>query len=325
MKTPQPGRWFGRRPLPRPEEDLEDQGLGFDVDTLLERRKVVSAMGFGALAFTLAACSPAGNSENAASGSLSEIPDETAGPYPGNGSNGPDVLEQSGIVRSDIRTSFEGASATADGVPMELELTIIDMANGNQPFAGVAVYVWHCDRDGGYSMYSTGLEQENYLRGVQISDETGTVRFTSIFPACYTGRWPHVHFEIYPDQDSITDTANAIATSQLALPQKTCNAVYATTGYESSVRNMQGVSLSKDNVFGEDQAVTQLAAVSGSVDAGYLVKLLVPVDTRTVPSGGNAPSGAQPGGKPPQDGQGPGGRPPQDGRDRYTTESSGTS
>lgn len=40
-----------------------------------------------------------------------EIPDETAGPYPGDGSNGPNVLAESGIVRSDITSSF-GSSTT---------------------------------------------------------------------------------------------------------------------------------------------------------------------------------------------------------------------
>jgi protocatechuate 3,4-dioxygenase beta subunit len=79
-----------------------------------------------------------------------EIPDETPGPYPGDGSNGPDVLTESGIMRSDIRSSFGSTSgtATAQGVPMPLELTISDLANGGKPFAGVAVYVWHCNRDG---------------------------------------------------------------------------------------------------------------------------------------------------------------------------------
>ena len=62
-----------------------------------------------------------------------EIPDETAGPYPGDGSNGPDVLEQSGIVRSDIRSSFGGSGGTAEGVPMTLELTVADLANPHAP------------------------------------------------------------------------------------------------------------------------------------------------------------------------------------------------
>jgi hypothetical protein len=33
---------------------------------------------------------------------LTEVPEETAGPYPGDGSNGPNVLDDSGIVRSDM-------------------------------------------------------------------------------------------------------------------------------------------------------------------------------------------------------------------------------
>ena len=137
------------------------------------------------------------------------------------------MLEQSGIVRSDIRSSFGDASGTAEGVPMTLELHLKDLANGGAAFAGVAVYVWHCDREGGYSLYSDGITEENYLRGVQIADDAGKVTFTSIFPACYTGRWPHIHFEVYPDQASITDATKAIATSQVALPKDVCDTVYA--------------------------------------------------------------------------------------------------
>ena len=173
---------------------------------------------------------------------MTEIPDETAGPYPGDGSNGPDVLEESGIVRSDIRSSFGTSTTTAEGVPLEFELTILDMAKDNAPFAGVAVYAWHCDRAGRYSMYSEGVEDENYLRGVQVTDAEGKVRFTSIVPACYSGRWPHIHFEVYPDEASITDSANAIATSQLAFPKDVVDLVYATEGYEASVANLAQVT-----------------------------------------------------------------------------------
>src|SRR5699024_12751551 len=98
----------------------------------------------------------AGGSEPASAGTdtggstLHEIPDETAGPYPSDGSNGPDVLDQSGIVRSDITRSFGEADGVAEGVPMELELTILDLADGGAPFAGVAVYGGHGRRDGRY-------------------------------------------------------------------------------------------------------------------------------------------------------------------------------
>ncbi|ALQ29713.1 3,4-dioxygenase subunit beta [Arthrobacter sp. YC-RL1] len=305
-----PPRWFGHRQLPRPEEDLEDQGLSFDVGTLIERRKVLAGMGVGTLAFALAACSPTGTQGSPSPSTAAEIPDETAGPYPGDGSNGPDVLEQSGIVRSDIRSSFGTSTTTAEGIPMTLELKIVDMANNNQPFEGVAVYVWHCDRSGEYSMYSSGLENENYLRGVQVADADGQVRYTSIFPACYAGRWPHIHFEVYPDTGSITDHTTAIATSQVALPQETCTAVYATTGYEQSVKNLQGVSLDSDNVFGDDSGATQLATITGDTSAGYTVRLTVNVDTNTEATGGGAPGGggALGGGEAP--GGMPTGRPP---------------
>jgi protocatechuate 3,4-dioxygenase beta subunit len=285
----QPPGYEGR-PLARPRDELVDQGLGFDVTTLLSRRRMLRVLGLGAAAVGLAACGGGGTGSSSsasattsgstsASGASGEIPDETAGPYPGDGSNGPDVLEQSGIVRSDIRSSFGGASGTAQGVPMQLELTVKDLANGGGGFEGVAVYVWHCDREGRYSMYSDGVTGENYLRGVQVADADGRVRFTSIFPACYSGRWPHVHFEVYPDTASITDDAKVIATSQVALPEDICTKVYAQSGYEQSVSNLSQVSLDSDGVFGDDGGKRQLATVGGDVASGLKVSLTVGVDT----------------------------------------------
>ncbi|GAB7051034.1 intradiol ring-cleavage dioxygenase [Catenuloplanes indicus] len=313
-------RTYEGRVLPKQDEEVVDQGLGFDLETLLGRRRVLRALGLGALGLGLAACGDGGSGTPGATAttggtSTGEIPDETAGPYPGDGSNGPDVLEQSGVVRSDIRSSFGGTgTATAEGVPMTLELTILDMANGDAPFANTAVYVWHCDRGGGYSLYSDNLTGENYLRGVQIADASGKVTFTSIVPACYTGRWPHIHFEVYPDQASITDSANAIATSQVALPKDVCDTVFAQTGYEASVSNLAQLSLDSDNVFGDDGGASQLATVTGDVTGGYTVALTVRVDTRTEPAGGVAPEGGVPGGGDPSGGPGgpggPGGTPP---------------
>ena len=131
-------------------------------------------------------------------------------------------------MRSDIRTSFGDLSGTAEGVPLTIKLAIQDASNGCAPLAGAAVYVWHCDRAGGYSLYSQGVTDQNYLRGVQAAGSDGVVTFQSIFPACYSGRWPHIHFEVYPSLDVANDDANKIATSQVALPADACNAVYAT-------------------------------------------------------------------------------------------------
>jgi len=315
--TPQGPAYEGRL-LDRADEEVVDQGVAFDIRTLVSRRVVLSMLGLGAGAVALAACSTGGSGSTAAgtaaatatatptttptsSGTAAasttavpagEIPDETAGPYPGDGSNGADVLEQSGIVRSDIRSSL-GSGTTAAGVPIALSLTILDMANNDAPFANAAVYVWHCDADGNYSMYSSGVENETYLRGVQVADGNGTVSYTSIFPACYSGRWPHIHFEVYPAIGDITDSANAIATSQVALPHDVCDTVYALSGYDGSSSNLSKVSLDSDTVFGDDGGALQLATVTGDATNGYQVALTVRVDTSTA---GAAPSGGGGGG-----------------------------
>ncbi|MEU4242538.1 intradiol ring-cleavage dioxygenase [Actinoplanes sp. NPDC026619] len=305
------------RPLPRPDEELVDQGLGFDLGTLMSRRTMFRGLGLGATVLGLAACGDSSSSTGTASASAAastasttstgEIPDETAGPYPGDGSNGADVLEESGVVRSDIRSSFGSSTTTAEGVPMTLELTILDMANDNTAFKNVAVYVWHCNRDGEYSMYSDGITKENYLRGVQVADDSGKVKFTSIFPACYSGRWPHIHFEVYPSQSDITDSTKAIATSQVAMPKDICDKVYATTGYSASVNNLSQVTLANDNVFGDDSGALQLPTVIGDVTSGYTVSLTAKVDTTTTPTAGAAPAGGggMPGGTPPSGAPGP--------------------
>ena len=311
--TARPLEYEGRV-LPKQDEEVVDQGLAFDVTTLLNRRRVLQLLGIGAGTLTLAACSTgASGSGSTSSGTATsgttaagEIPEETAGPYPGDGSNGADVLEESGVVRSDIRSSFGTGSATAAGVPMTLTLNVKNMVKDNAAFAGVAVYVWHCDRDGNYSMYSDGLTKENYLRGVQVTDDNGSVTFTSIFPACYSGRWPHIHFEVYPTAKSITDSTNAIATSQVALPKAVCDAVYAAEGYDESVSNLAQASLTTDNVFGDDGGESQLATVTGSVSKGYSVALDVPIDTTTDAGGG----GAAPSGSDGQPSGAPGGTPP---------------
>lgn len=301
--TPTPdGPAYEGRLLDHPDEEVVDQGAPFDIRTLLTRRSVFSLAGLGIGAAVLAACTPAssGTSSSTASGtstSEGEIPDETAGPYPGDGSNGPDALEESGIIRQDIRSSIDG-SATADGVPLTFELEVLDMANGNAPFAGVAVYAWHCTAQGEYSMYSSRLEDVTYLRGVQVADAEGKVSFTSIFPGCYSGRWPHIHFEVYPDANSISDSANAIATSQIALPEDTCRTVYADSRYSGSTANLANVTLEGDNVFGDDGGQLQLATVTGDASSGYSARLKVFVDTATTPSAGSAPSGGAPGGGP---------------------------
>lgn len=281
------GRGDGRR-LPHPDEPVFDQGLIFDLQTLLDRRRLLRVMGFTGLGLVLAACgvssgdgssAPTGAGETPAGTQVADdecvaIPEETAGPFPGDGSNGPDVLSQSGIVRRDIRSSFAGLSGTAEGIPLAITLNLQD-ASTCAPLPSAAVYLWQCDRSGNYSLYT--VADQNYLRGVQEADDDGAVRFMSIFPGCYSGRWPHIHFEVYPDLEAATDDANKIATSQIALPQDACDQVYATPGYEQSVTNLRQISLQTDLVFGDDGGEREIGVVTGDADGGFAVRLTVPV------------------------------------------------
>jgi protocatechuate 3,4-dioxygenase beta subunit len=92
------------------------------------------------------------------------------------------VLTQTGIVRSDITSSIGSASGVTEGVPLTITLELVDTGNGCSAFSGAAVYLWHCDRDGQYSIYSEAIADQNYLRGVQEADANGQLTFTSIFP-----------------------------------------------------------------------------------------------------------------------------------------------
>jgi protocatechuate 3,4-dioxygenase beta subunit len=245
---------------------------------VLGRRRLLQWAAYGA---GLLACGGSsskdgeGSETSSANGSCNgTIPEETAGPYPGDGTNnnGTNALTLDGIVRNDVRSSVAGASGVAQGVPLTVRLTILGA--DCQPLADHAVYIWHCDREGRYSMYSPGAEDENYLRGVQVSDAGGAVEFSTIFPACYPGRWPHIHFEVYSSVDQARSGRNALATSQLALPEDSCDEVFATSGYEASVNHLKQLSLATDLVFA-DGAALQTPVITGSAASGYVVTLPV--------------------------------------------------
>lgn len=265
------------------DDDEHDLGLQHDLRRLevdlrnerarrpIDRRRALGILGASAAALGLAACKI-----EVTGGGYAAIPEETAGPYPGDGSNGPNVLDDSGVVRRDIRSSFGSSSTTATGVPLQIRMKITDVSDGNVLKPGAAVYLWHADRLGRYSLYSSGITGENYLRGVQVADADGMVVFQSIFPGCYSGRWPHLHFEVYPSLAKATSASNKIATSQMALPTAPCTAVYATSAYATSKANFSGMSISTDNVF-RDGYSHQMANVSGSVSGGYTARLTLAV------------------------------------------------
>lgn len=277
-------------------------GLHRDLHALVDRRRALRVLGTFALGGIVSACTSGGQNEGAAttptssSGAAttavettvtgddtsslddnesvaagSAIPDETAGPFPADGTNGPDLLAVDGVVRADMTTSIGELSGTAEGVPMSFDLTVVDAATG-KPVAGAALYLWHCTAGGRYSVYE--VADQNYLRAIQATDDGGRLAFSSIFPGCYRGRWPHAHFEIFESLDAALDGAAALKTSQLALPEADSVTVYADRVYGESMSNLADLSLDSDNVF-RDGWADQLAEMSGSPGEGYRASLLI--------------------------------------------------
>jgi protocatechuate 3,4-dioxygenase beta subunit len=225
--------------------------------------------------------SPTATSTNATTACVLN-PSETGGPYPADGTNSAsgstsNVLTATGIVRSDIRASFISSTMVATGVQVTLTLTLVDVNQACAPLAGYAIYLWHCDREGHYSLYTAAAE--SYLRGVQVTDGNGQVTFTTIFPGCYDGRWPHMHFEVFSSLASALGGRYATLTSQLAMPSATCATVYAdTTTYPSSASTLSRVALSSDNVFGDNTTAqnTQMTPTfSGRPTVGYTATAVI--------------------------------------------------
>jgi protocatechuate 3,4-dioxygenase beta subunit len=274
-------------------EEAHPEGLSHDLNTLLQQRRqalrmlgvvgtavAVPALAHAATRKTRTTTTTGSGTSSGGTGACSIVPEETAGPYPGDGSNTANgstanALALSGIVRSDIRSSIAGAIGAAAGVPLQV---VMKLSNAScTALSGYAIYLWHCDAQGRYSMYSSGVTSQNYLRGVQSTDSTGTVTFQTIFPGCYSGRMPHMHFEVYRDANTATSFSNKLKTSQLAFPVATCQEVYnGNANYSASIANLARISFATDNVF-SDGVTLELVSVTGSVAAGYTAHIQVAI------------------------------------------------
>lgn len=239
----------------------------------LDRRRMLGGIALGLGGAVLAAC---GDRAGAQAGYLScpPTPAETKGPFPADGSNGRprpiNVLGMEGIVRRDIRSSFAAMQGRADGVPLELELTLATHASC-VGLPGRAIYLWQNDAAGTYSLYDR--TDVNYLRGLQPADEAGRVRFTTIVPGCYGGRYPHCHFEVFDGVEAAISGARPLLVSQLAFPEEECRKIYRDDArYGDSLRNLERQPIERDFVF-QDVASTgqtsQIIRLNGEPARGY--------------------------------------------------------
>ncbi|MCU0827727.1 MAG: hypothetical protein MUE52_10055 [Tabrizicola sp.] len=257
----------------------EREGLAADLPHLTRRRLLVTGLAMGGAAVSLWAIRSGAETVTGIGpdGAVCLAnPAETAGPFPADGTNvragqTVNILIEGGVIREDIRNSIGGLTPVAEGVPLAVEITLVDVRRACAPLGGMAVYLWQCDAEGVYSIY--GATDRNYLRGVAISDASGIARFTTVVPGCYPGRWPHVHFEVFSSAEMAVSGRGALLTSQFALPEAECRAVYDRQPlYAASRETIEGVSLARDGIF-RDASQTELAAqmleLRGDPGSGY--------------------------------------------------------
>jgi protocatechuate 3,4-dioxygenase beta subunit len=101
----------------------------------------------------------------------------------------------------------------------------------------------------------------------------GNAAFTTIFPGCYPGRYPHIHFEVYMSLERATSYKTRLLTSQMAMPADACRAIYAASKpYFASAANFTSVGVERDDVFADStqrQIAAQTPMVTGGASGAY--------------------------------------------------------
>jgi protocatechuate 3,4-dioxygenase beta subunit len=184
---------------------------------------------------------------------------EVEGPYPYPGGELSNPLKRSDIT--------EG---TQTGVPLSLTIIITNADNNCAVVENARVDIWHCNKDGYYSGYGNQqgvLGNKSYvgstfLRGYQLTDANGQVKFTTIFPGWYGGRTTHIHFEIYVN--------NVMKkTTQIVFPQTIVDAIDVSTLYASL--GVNPTRNTTDSIMGNSATdlANETVSLIGSIAAGY--------------------------------------------------------
>jgi protocatechuate 3,4-dioxygenase beta subunit len=149
-------------------------------------------------------------------------PQQTEGPY----------FVDERLNRSDLTTD-PLTGAARPGVPLSLAFRVSRTSAGIcGPLVGAQVDVWHCDALGTYSDIGASTPSK-FLRGFQVTDTSGNVRFSTIYPGWYTGRAVHVHFKI---RSSAGAVSRFEFTSQLYFDESITDLVHAQAPYNSHGR-----------------------------------------------------------------------------------------
>lgn len=232
------------------------------VASIFKRREVLGFIG-GTVAVSLAGCFRGQSASVEQTGtSTFQTPTETTRTTPScmvkpQQTEGPYFVEEK-LNRSDIRSDPADGSVK-QGVPLRLVFHVSQVDERScKPLTGATVDVWHCDALGVYSDVtdrSFNSVGKKFLRGYQVTDTNGIVKFMTIYPGWYQGRTVHIHFKIRTDSASGRDYE---FTSQLYFDDSLTDQIYAQPPY-SAIRE-RTLKNNEDGIFqeGGEQLMVQL-------------------------------------------------------------------
>jgi protocatechuate 3,4-dioxygenase beta subunit len=190
-------------------------------------------------------------------------PEQTEGPY----------FVDEKLNRSDIRSEAAGGS-TRPGALLTLQLNVLSVAGGRcAPLPGAIIDIWHCDAAGLYSDVdetTARTKGSRFLRGYQVSDANGRVRFTTIYPGAYPGRAVHIHFKVRTKAAG----RNADFTSQLYFDDTLTDQVHAQPPYAGA--GARRTRNARDGLY--RQGGTRLQLAVAATGDGYAATYEVGVD-----------------------------------------------
>jgi protocatechuate 3,4-dioxygenase beta subunit len=205
------------------------------------------------------------------------------------------------MLRSDITEGHPGA-------PLRIRLVVMDAASC-QPLTGARVDIWHSRADGLYSGYAGQGDDHaidtsggSFMRGTQLADTRGEVRFSTVYPGWYEGRTTHIHFKVFTDEKNVL-------TGQMYFPDALSQYLYANV-------NAYARKTPRDTFNGNDELALMDKGHGGFCDIReqadhYQATLVLGVDRAApVVTQRFGPPPGMPPGPPPRFGMGPPPGPP---------------
>jgi protocatechuate 3,4-dioxygenase beta subunit len=236
----------------------------------LDRRAAVRLLGLGAVG-VLAACGEDATSPTTPtlSSSCGTTLEGEEGPFFVNDSG-------SGYERTNVVANL-GGSNVQPGVALALSITVLDTKNSCRPIQGVQVDIWSCNALGVYSGESSQeTTNESWLRGYQLTDNSGKVLFNTIIPGWYAGRTTHIHLRLRSIYDGAS--SGSTNTTQLFFDQTVINNIHASVPPYAG-RGINPTTNASDRIFAQQEKGTNVLTLGGSAGTGFsaAISLYVPI------------------------------------------------